>query len=55
MSIVNRVLTHKLLANPIEYVAKLSVILFFINLTKVMTIYIKFRKYHISNTFFFHA
>jgi hypothetical protein len=55
MNIVDRVLTHELLVNTIKYVAKLSVILFFINFTKVMTIHIKFRKYYISNIFLFHA
>jgi hypothetical protein len=55
MSIVNRVLTHELLANSIKHVAKLSVVLFPINLTKAMTIHIKFRKYHISNTFLLNA
>jgi hypothetical protein len=55
MNIIDRVLTHKLLANPIKHVAKLFVILFSINLIKIMTIYIKFRKYYISNTFLLHA
>jgi hypothetical protein len=55
MSIVDRVLTHELLANPMKYVAKPFVILLFIDFTKVITIYIKFRKYHISNTFLFYV
>jgi hypothetical protein len=55
MSIINRVLTYELLANTMKHVTKPSVILFSINLTKVMTIHIKFRKYYISNIFFFHV
>jgi hypothetical protein len=55
MSIIDRVLTHELLANTMKHVTKPSVILFFIDFTKVMTIYIKFRKYYISNIFLFYA
>ena len=55
MSIIDRVLTYELLINIIKYVTKSSVILFSINLTKMITIHIKFRKYYISNTFLLYA
>ena len=49
-SIIDRILTHQLLSNPVIHITKLSQVVSLICLSKMMVVYIEFEIYNISNT-----
>ena len=53
--VVDGILAYELLANTMIYVAELSVIILFIDLAKMMAIYVEFGEHYIFNAYFFHA
>ena|SRR6266498_3497378 len=48
-SIIDRILTHQLLSNPVVYITKLSQVVSLICLSKMMIIHIEFEIYNIFN------